>query len=202
MIAFIHGIVEEKQPARVIINAAGVGYELAITLNTYEDLPPPGQVTRLHTYHHVREDAEILFGFSNMSERTFFEQLIGVASIGPSTALGILSGMPLVGLRAAIVAEDVKRLSSIKGVGKKTAERIIVELKDKISSLAIAEEITRGNAPTAADRVMNDAVLALIALGYRNAEAFTAVKQAMAGMTEPVALEDAVRRALAVLQNG
>ena len=202
MIAFIHGVVEEKHPTRVIINAGGVGYELAITLNTYEDLPPTGQVTRLHTHHHVRDDAEVLYGFSNTAERAFFEQLIGVASIGPSTAIGILSGMPLVGLRAAIVAEDVKRLSSIKGVGKKTAERMIVELKDKISALAVAEEQAQGNATTAATRVISDAVLALVALGYRNAEAFAAVKQAVAGVTPPAAVEDVVRKALAVLQNG
>lgn len=201
MIAFIHGIIEEKNPARVVINAGGVGYELLITLNTYEDLPPLGQSARVYTYHHVRDDAELLYGFSATVERAFFSQLLDVSSIGPSTAIGILSGMPLVGLRAAIAAGDVKRLSSIKGVGKKTAERIIVELKDKVSALAVAEEASSANAATAEQRVISDAVLALVALGYRNAEAFSAVKRACADDGDSMAIEDVVRRSLRTLQN-
>jgi len=202
MIVFIEGIIEEKNPARVVINAGGVGYELVITLNTYESLPAAGSKVRLHTHHHVRDDAEVLYGFSDTAERSFFGQLTAVSGIGPATAVGILSGMPLVSLRAAIAAEDVKRLSSIKGVGKKTAERIIVELKDKVSALAVAEESAGRAALSDEERVMNDAVLALVALGYRNAEAFAAVKRVLSGAEGPLAIEDVVRRGLASLQNG
>ncbi|MCX7004152.1 MAG: Holliday junction branch migration protein RuvA [bacterium] len=199
MIAFIDGIVEEKQPMRVVLNAGGVGYEIHITLNTYEDLPLIGKRARVITYHHVREDAELLYGFSRAEERQFFEQLLAVSGIGPTTAIGILSGLPLVSLRAAIVAEDVKRLSSIKGVGKKTAERIIVELKDRISDLVIAEDQTQTSIRTG-DKVLNDAVLALVALGYRNADAYASVKRVLSAAGADVAVEDVVRRALSGLQ--
>lgn len=199
MIAFIEGVVEEKNPARVVINAGGVGYEINITLNTYEDLPPVGQRTRLCVYHCVREDDETLYGFSNKDERAMFTLLIGVSSIGPATALGILSGLPLASLRAAIASEDVKRLSTIKGVGKKTAERIIVELKDKMPPLAEAEE--RAGAPRSdEERVLNDAVLALVALGYRNAEAYAIVKRVINDAGELLTIEEVVRRSLSAMQ--
>lgn len=200
MIAFIEGVVEEKNPARVVINAGGVGYEINITLNTYEDLPPVGQRTRLCVYHCVREDDEMLYGFSNKDERAMFTLLIGVSSIGPATALGILSGLPLASLRAAIASEDVKRLSTIKGVGKKTAERIIVELKDKMPPLAEAEE--RAGAPLSdEERVLNDAVLALVALGYRNAEAYAMVKRVINDAGELLTIEEVVRRSLSAMQD-
>jgi Holliday junction DNA helicase RuvA len=200
MIAFVDGVLEEKEPMRIVLNAGGVGYEVFITLNTYEDLPAVGQRARVVTYHHVRDDAEILYGFSRVEERQFFEQLLNVSGIGPATAIGILSGLPLVSLRAAIVSEDVKRLSSIKGVGKKTAERIIVELKDRISDLAIAEERAQGTV-SATDKVLNDAVLALVALGYKNADAFAAIKRVLNATDETLPVEDVVRRALTGLQD-
>lgn len=200
MIAFIEGVVEEKNPARVVINAGGVGYEINITLNTYEDLPPVGQRTRLCVYHCVREDDEMLYGFSNKDERAMFTLLIGVSSIGPATALGILSGLPLASLRAAIASEDVKRLSTIKGVGKKTAERIIVELKDKMPPLAEAEE-RAGAALSDEERVLNDAVLALVALGYRNAEAYAMVKRVINDADELLTIEEVVRRSLSAMQD-
>jgi Holliday junction DNA helicase RuvA len=201
MIAFLEGILVEKQPTHVLLNVGGVGYEVTITLTTYEELPPTGQHTHLITYHHVRDDAEVLYGFSSVDERAFFERLIEISGIGPATAIGILSGLPLVSLRAAIVSEDVKRLSSIKGVGKKTAERIIVELKDRISMLATAEEKSAG-AISAEDKVLSDAVLALVALGYKNAEAFSAVKRVIAASDRSLAVEEVVRLALTGMQPG
>jgi len=201
MIAFLEGIIVAKQPTHALLNVGGVGYEVTITLTTYEELPAAGARAHLITYHHVRDDAEVLYGFSSDAERAFFEQLIGVSGIGPATAIGILSGLPLVSLRAAIVSEDVKRLSSIKGVGKKTAERIIVELKDRISALAIAEEKAAG-AVSAEDKVLSDAVLALVALGYKNSEAFSAVKRAIAAGDRTLAVEEVVRLALTGIQPG
>ena len=200
MIIFLEGILEEKHPTRVVINAGGIGYEVIITLNTFEDLPSAGSKVRLQIHHHIREDAEILYGFSNQAERDFFVILVGIAGIGPSLAISILSGLPLFSLRAAIAAEDVKRLASIKGVGKKTAERIIVELKDKVSALAIAEERTKAGTISAEEQILNDAVLALVALGYRNAEAYAAVKRVLADKGEDQPVEDIVRAALGSLR--
>ncbi len=199
MITFLEGIVEEKQPTRVVLNVGGVGYEVIVTLNTFEDLPPTRAKVRIHTHHHVREDTEVLYGFTDTSERDFFVTLIAVSGIGPVLAISILSGLPLVSLRAAIASEDVKRLSSIKGVGKKTAERIIVELRDKVSALAVAEERTKAGAASPEQKALNDAVLALVALGYRNAEAYAAVKRVLADADELPPVEDVVRRSLASL---
>jgi len=194
MIIFIEGILENKSPARAVINAGGIGHEVIITLNTYEDLPSTGEKIRLHTHHHIREDAEILYGFSEDSERDFFVTLIGISGVGPSLAINILSGLPLYSLRAAIANEDVKRLSSIKGIGKKTAERIIVELKDKIPALAAAEEKNKTTSPE--DKILNDAVLALVALGYRNSDAYAAVKRVITSASAAMPVEEIVRQAL------
>ncbi len=196
MIIFLEGILEEKHPARAVINAGGIGHEIIITLNTYEDLPSKGTKVRLQTHHHIREDAEILYGFSNNSERDFFVTLIGISGVGPSLAINILSGLPLYTLRSAIASEDAKRLSSIKGIGKKTAERIIVELKDKISILSVAEEKSKSGSLSSEERILNDAVLALVALGYRNADAYTAVKLVLSESETDLQVEEIVRVAL------
>jgi len=194
MIIFLEGILEEKLPTRAVINAGGIGHEIIITLNTYEDLPAKGTKVRLQTHHHVREDAEILYGFSDNSERDFFVTLIGISGVGPSLAINILSGLPLYSLREAIAAEDSARLSSIKGIGKKTAERIIVELKDKVSILSVTEE--KSKSVSSEERVLNDAVLALVALGYRNADAYTAVKRVLSEGKSDLPVEEIVREAL------
>jgi len=196
MIIFLEGILEEKNPDRAVINAGGIGHEVIITLNTYEDLPARGTKVRLQTHHHIREDAEILFGFSDNSERDFFVTLIGISGIGPSLAINILSGLPLYSLRSAIADEDVKRLSSIKGIGKKTAERIIVELKDKVSVLSGAEERSKSGSTSKEERVLNDAVLALVALGYKNSDAYTAVKRVLSENKSDSPVEEIVRLAL------
>ena len=196
MIIFLEGILEDKLPARAIINACGIGHEVIITLNTYEDLPSKGTKVRLQTHHHIREDAEILYGFSDNSERDFFVTLIGISGVGPSLAINILSGLPLYSLRSAIADEDAKRLSSIKGIGKKTAERIIVELKDKVSVLSAAEEKSKSGSSSKEDRILNDAVLALVALGYRNSDAYTAVKRVLSAGESNIPVEEIVRKAL------
>ena len=200
MIIFLEGILEDKHPARAIVNAGGIGHEVIITLNTYEDLPSKGTKVRLQTHHHIREDAEILYGFSDHSERDFFVTLIGISGVGPSLAINILSGLPLYSLRSAIADEDAKRLSSIKGIGKKTAERIIVELKDKISVLSVAEEKTKSGSSSKEDRILNDAVLALVALGYRNSDAYAAVKQVLSANESDIPVEEIVRKALGAIK--
>jgi len=198
MITFLEGIIEEKSPAFVVLNVNGIGYEVFITLNTYEDLPAGGSKTRIFTHHHIREDTEVLYGFSEKSERSFFVKLLGISGIGPALAVNILSGLPVVTLSSAIASEDSKRLSSIKGVGKKTAERIVIELKDKVSQFAVAEEKQIEVSPE--NKVINDSVLALVALGYRNSEAFSAVKRVMKDMDEIPGVEVIVRRSLSSMK--
>ena len=135
MIAYIRGTLTEKDPTRVVIEAAGVGYELVISLSTYEALPREGAEAKLLTYHCVREDDEILFGFASEQEKEMFVKLTSVSGVGPKIAISILSGSTLGELALAISTNDAKRISSIKGVGKKTAEKICVELRDKVNEL-------------------------------------------------------------------
>ena len=130
MIAYVRGTVAEKEPTRVVIEAGGVGYELLIPISTYEKLPRTGSETKLLAYHCVREDDEILFGFATTDEREMFLKLTSVSGVGPKIALAILSGSSVGELSMAIVGGDAKRIAAIKGVGKKTAEKICVELRD------------------------------------------------------------------------
>src|SRR5437762_11731823 len=135
MISFLHGKLIEALPTQVIIDVHGVGYEALIPLSSYDKLPPPGQPVKLLTHLVVREDAHTLYGFMSAAERELFRMLINtVSGIGPKIALNILSGISVIAFRGAVANGDVKALSQISGVGKKTAERIVVELKDKIGA--------------------------------------------------------------------
>jgi len=160
MISYIRGVLVEKEPTRVVIEAAGVGYELLISLSTYEKLPRQGGEVKLLAFHCVREDDEILFGFASVEERELFIKLTGVSGVGPKIGLAILSGASISELSMAIAGGDAKRLSAIKGVGKKTAEKICVELRDKVNVFAGRE------GGGAVSPVIRDAVAALRALGF------------------------------------
>ena len=138
MIAYIRGVLAEKDPTRVVVEAAGVGYEILVPLSTYEKLPRIGSETKLLAYHCVREDDEILFGFATADEKSLFTKLTSVSGVGPKIALAILSGSSVGEISMAIAGGDVKRLAAIKGVGKKTAEKICVELRDKVSEFAFS----------------------------------------------------------------
>ena len=162
MIAYIRGILAEKEPTRAVIEAGGVGYELLISLSTYEKLPRTGFEAKLLAYHCVREDDELLFGFASEDERELFAKLTSVSGVGPKIARAILSGSSVGELSLAIAGGDAKRLSAIKGVGKKTAEKICVELRDKVSALAAAGIGGKG----AVAPLVGDAVAALRALGF------------------------------------
>jgi len=200
MITFLEGIIEEKHPACVILNVNGVGYEVIISLNTFEDLPATGDVCRIHTVHHIREDNEQLYGFSKKPEREFFTRLIAVSGIGPTLGITILSGLPVAAFCDAVASGDVKRLSTIKGIGKKTAERIIVELKDKVPRF-IGSTDGSGNEPLSTeDQILSDAVLALVALGFRNSDAYAAVKQVVKNAPDTLTVENIVRQSLSSLQ--
>ena len=192
MIAHIRGLLEEKDPTRVVIEAAGVGYELFIPLSTYEKLPHLGEEVKLLTAHIVREDDEILFGFATAGEREMFSLLVSVSGVGPKIALAILSGSSLSELSLAISSGNFKRLSSIKGVGKKTAEKICVELKDRVSAFSVS---ARGD--ETASPILRDAALALAALGFTEQAASELVAKVMEANPELKDVEAVIRKALA-----
>ncbi len=197
MITFLEGIIEEKQPTHVVMNVGGVGYEVIIPLSSYDRLPAMGERCRILTHDHVREDIHQLFGFMTAEERRVFLLLLNVSGVGPKTALSVLSGMTVRELKVAITGSDVKRLSSISGIGKKTAERMVVELRDKFGAGEVLEAATAGAVPPETEIKMRDAVLALISLGYRRAEAQDMVVRVMSdpGLAGDT-VEAVVRKAL------
>ena len=197
MITFIQGRLVDVLPTQVTVDVHGVGYEILIPLSSYNKLPAPGQEVKLLTHLAIREDAHVLYGFMTASERELFRLLINtVSGIGPKIALNVLSGMTVVNFRGAVANSDVRALSQISGVGKKTAERIVVELKDKIGAAGAWEAASEKHALTAQDQKTNDAVLALVALGFKQVEAFESVRSAQAVLGPHASLEDLVRASL------
>ncbi len=197
MIAFLEGLLVEKDPTRIVLNVGGVGYEVFIALSSYDRLPEPGATCRILTYEHVREDLHALYGFRTDDERRMFLLLLAVSGIGPKTALNALSGLSVRDMKAAIVTGDVKRLSSISGVGKKTAERIVVELKDKLGEGEALQAVAAGPDATPGDLRMRDAILALASLGYKQADAQERVRAVAATLKGEATVEELVRKALA-----
>src|SRR5213076_434170 len=177
MITFLHGRLVHALPTQATIDVAGVGYEVFIPLSSYDKLPVVGQPIEILTHLHVREDAQILYGFMTAPERDLFRLLVNnVSGIGPKLALAVLSGMSVKNFKAAVVNSDITSLSKISGLGKKTAERIVLELKDKLGVAAAWEAASTMHAPTLEQEQANEAVLALIALGYKQVDAHKAVR--------------------------
>ena len=197
MITFLEGIIEEKEPTHVILNVGGVGYEVVISLSSYDRLPAQGLMVRLLTHDHIREDEHRLFGFMTADERRVFTLLLGVSGIGPKIALSALSGMTVREIKVAIKDGDVKRLSSISGIGKKTAERMVIELRDKFGAGEILAASATGGLNTESDVKLRDAVLALISLGYKRNEAQELVLRVVNQPNMATAtVEDIVRKSL------
>ena len=197
MITFLHGKLVEALPTQVIVDVNGIGYAVLIPLSSFDKLPQPGQPVKLLTQLIVREDAHVLYGFASAAERDLFRLLINnVSGIGPKTALNILSGMNAVAFRGAVASSDVKALSQISGVGKKTAERIVLELRDKIGAAGAWEASSAQRSLSPADQKINDAVLALMALGFKQVEAHDAVRQAQAALGAQATVEELVRACL------
>lgn len=192
MIAYIKGLLAEKEPTRVVIEACGVGYEILIPISTYDRLPRKGEEVKLLTYHSVREDDEILFGFASDDERKIFTLLTSVNGVGPKIAITILSGSSVSELAMAIGMGDAKRISAIKGVGKKTAEKICLELGDKVSSFAVRTAANESQKPIAAD-----AIAALRALGFNEETSAKMVADALAKNASADTTEAIIRLALA-----
>ena len=173
MIAFLVGIIEEKCEDCVLLDVNGVGYELGISKNTYLSLPTEGETIKLFTYMSVREDGVALFGFSSKDEKELFLKLTSVSGIGPKVAVGILSGLPLSELVIAIIKQDMRALSSIKGLGKKTAERLCLELKDKLSPVG---EMSETQTFEYDEDALTLATETLISLGINKNEAYLLAK--------------------------
>ena len=196
MITFLDGKLASALPTQAIVDVGGVGYEIFIPLSSYDKLPAAGQDIRILTHLHVREDAQILYGFMTAAERDLFRLLVNnVSGIGPKLALAVLSGMSVNSFKTAVVNSDVASLSKISGLGKKTAERIVLELKDKLGVAAAWEAASAMHAPTPEQEQANEAVLALIALGYKQSDAHKAVRE-MQEKDEAKPAEELVKLAL------
>lgn len=195
MIVFLHGKLVVKTPAKAVVECGGVGYEALIPLSTYERLPATGDEVTLLTHHEVREDAQLLYGFASDAERDLFALLVSVSGVGPKIALAVISGFSVGEVQLCIANGDAKRLSTVKGVGKKTAERIVVELRDKVNPIEAmangAAETGRGDA-----QVLRDAMLALAALGYADDAAKKMVQNVLTNHPEAKDIESIVKLAL------
>ena len=197
MITFLHGKLVESLPTQVIVDVSGIGYEVLIPLSSFDKLPSPGGEVKLLTQLIVREDAHILYGFATAVERDLFRMLINnISGIGPKTALNILSGMNAVAFRGAVANGDVKSLSQISGVGKKTAERIVVELRDKVGAAGALESASAKNSLSPDDQKTNDATLALMALGFKHMDAHDSVRAAQTMLGATATVEQLVRACL------
>ena len=187
MIGRITGILIEKNPPTICVDVNGLGYEIDVPMSTMYELPELGATLTLHTHLSIREDAHVLYGFAKASERQAFKTLIKVSGIGPKTALGILSGLSVDDLASAIQAQDIALLTRAPGIGKKTAERMILELRDKFTTSP-----NNISAPTS-DR--SDILNALLALGYNNTEVNKAIKK----VPTDVSVSEGIRQALQIL---
>jgi Holliday junction DNA helicase RuvA len=203
MITFLHGQLASALPTQAIVNVAGVGYEVFIPLSSYDKLPAAGQPVQILTHLHVREDAHILYGFMTAAERDLFRLLVNnVSGIGPKLALAVLSGMSVSHFKSAVVNADIASLSKISGLGKKTAERIVLELKDKLGVVAAWEAASAEHAPTPEQSQANEAVLALIALGYKQVDAHKTVRELQEREPEIKTAEELVKSALKKMAAG
>src|SRR6202022_1283010 len=177
MITFLDGKLVAALPTQAIVDVNGVGYEVFIPVSSYDKLPGVGQPIRILTHLAVREDAHLLYGFMTSADRDLFRLLENnVSGIGPKLALAVLSGMSVTNFKTAVVNSDIAAISKISGLGKKTAERIVLELKDKLGGAAAWEAATARHAPTPEQEQANEAVLALIALGYKQVDAHKSVR--------------------------
>ncbi len=189
MIGRLTGILVEKNPPQILLDVQGVGYEVDVPMSTFYNLPLPGARVVLFTHLVVREDAHLLFGFGSESERRAFRMLTKISGIGARTALSVLSGLSVAELANAVTLQDAGRLTKVPGIGKKTAERLLLELKDKLGADLGGGGVAR--APTASSDILN----ALVALGYSDKEAVATVKK----LPEGLSVADGIRQALKLL---
>ena len=199
MIAHIQGRLHFKSPENLIIDVDGIGYQVHVPLTTFYELPDIGKTVALHIHTHVREDALQLYGFQAQEEKALFIRLMGVAGIGPRLAVNILSGISPAELAECLGQGDLARLISIPGVGRKTAERIMVEMRDKLPALAADRDIALSVKYAADEAVMNDAVSALVNLGYKKGVAQRAIDGARQRLEGEINLESLLKESLRAL---
>ena len=181
MITFLDGKIVETLPGRLVLNIGGIGYEILVPLSTSDNTPAVGETIRILTHLHVREQEQTLYGFQTHDERDLFRLLINrVSGIGPKLGLAVLSAMAVGEFKDAVIRGDITALSTISGLGKKTAERIVLELKDKIGVTEAWAAASMGDTAGSPARAVNDAILALISLGYKQADAAKAIQKAAA----------------------
>lgn len=190
MIGRLTGILLEKHPPQVLLDVGGVGYDIDVPMSSFYNLPAVGEPVTLVTHFVVREDAQQLYGFLSQKERAAFRELIRISGVGPKLALSVLSGMSADDLAQCIVLQDAGRLTRVPGIGKKTAERLLLELKGKL-----ADALPQSGGMSASAGVANDALNALLALGYSDKEALPTLKQ----LPEGLSLEESIRQALKLL---
>jgi Holliday junction DNA helicase RuvA len=196
MIAFLRGRILDKQPNRIIVDVQGVGYELTVPLSTFYDVGDAGGEVSLRVYTHVREDAIQLYGFVTDLERQVFERLIGISGIGPKLAIAVLSGVESRDLVVSVQRGDVARLTAIPGIGKKTAERIVLELRDRLAQLAVPAAIGATPVSSEGERLRADLLSALQNLGYHRPQADKAVDHILSAAPDATfeqALKDVLR---------
>ena len=196
MIGYIEGKLSVKTPTFVVIDVGGVGYEIHISLTTYNQIGKAGEKLKILTYLYVKEDKLDLYGFATEDEKGFFKTLVSISGIGPSMAIGILSAIKIDRFKAAIVNEDVGILTTIPGIGKKTAQRIIIELKDKIGVLTDKEKSYLIGKDPEERSVINDSISALVSLGYSRAIAQRSVDRVLAETKEEIKIEELIRKSL------
>ena len=194
MIGFLRGRIADKQPNTLIVDVQGVGYEVHVPLSTFYDVGEVGADVTLRIYTHVREDALQLYGFLTDLERQLFERLIGVSGIGPKLAIAVLSGMGPRDVLSAVQRGDVARLTGIPGVGKKTSERIVLELRDRLANIALGAPVDAAPA-NGTDRLRGDLLSALQNLGYHRPQAEKAIDSSLQTMSDPT-FEQALKAAL------
>ena len=204
MIAFVRGKLVEALPHEAVVDVNGLGYSVLIPLSTFDRLPQTGAEVTLLTHHHVTEREQTLFGFGSADERDLFRLLIDrVSGIGPKMALAVLSGSSVAAFKESVIQNDVKALSRIKGLGTKTAERIVLELKDKVGVVSAWQDARSARLAHDAPReAQSDAVLGLIALGYKQAEAQKAIQSALkaGALGAEASADQLIREALRVAQ--
>lgn len=198
MIAYLKGIVHTKSPEQLIVDVHDVGYQLEISSQTYEELPAEGDEIELLVYHHVTDNDQRLFGFVSQNEKDLFELLITVKGVGPKLGLTILSGLPAEQITGAIAQKDKSALSQIKGIGKKTAERMILELKDKMSEMVDAT-YTPSSTASVPSNVKDEAVSALQSLGFKKRDAEESIELAAKGEEIDGDVQKLVKKALSQL---
>ena len=194
MIAYLKGKLAFKDPTHVLIDVQGVGYHVNISLNTFGEIKDSEDIF-LHTYLHVKEDSHTLFGFTNPNEKKMFLHLLSISGVGPSTGLMIQSSLTSTELKEAIVQEDVRTIQSVKGIGGKTAQRIILELKDKLKREGLIEENT-GTATTSHNTIRNEALSALVTLGINKNAAEKSINAILKNSGNKITLEELIKLAL------